>query len=103
LYIFAWHPGLEDLLPLSLHQPFSHFGFHSIANMSDVEKSGAPYDEKVSEPVAYSGENAEGEVYENVDFLHRRLGNRQIQLIAIGGSIGTVWQLGAPCPEICDR
>lgn len=30
-----------------------------------------------------------GEVAENTDQLHRRLGNRQIQLIAIGGSIGT--------------
>lgn len=28
-------------------------------------------------------------VVENADQLHRRLGNRQIQLIAIGGSIGT--------------
>ncbi|KAM0721300.1 hypothetical protein Q7P37_003588 [Cladosporium fusiforme] len=30
-----------------------------------------------------------GEIAENTDQLHRRLGNRQIQLIAIGGSIGT--------------
>jgi len=30
-----------------------------------------------------------GEIHENADQLHRRLGNRQIQLIAIGGSIGT--------------
>lgn len=30
-----------------------------------------------------------GEVIENTDQLHRQLGNRQIQLIAIGGSIGT--------------
>lgn len=32
---------------------------------------------------------ADGEVVENSDALHRRLDNRQIQLIAIGGSIGT--------------
>ena len=32
---------------------------------------------------------ADGEVVENNDALHRRLDNRQIQLIAIGGSIGT--------------
>ena len=32
---------------------------------------------------------ADGEVAENTDSLHRRLNNRQIQLIAIGGSIGT--------------
>ena len=30
-----------------------------------------------------------GEVSDNADQLQRRLGNRQIQLIAIGGSIGT--------------
>ena len=30
-----------------------------------------------------------GEIAENTDDLHRRLNNRQIQLIAIGGSIGT--------------
>ena len=30
-----------------------------------------------------------GEVTDNADQLQRRLGNRQIQLIAIGGSIGT--------------
>lgn len=30
-----------------------------------------------------------GEIAENTDNLHRRLNNRQIQLIAIGGSIGT--------------
>lgn len=31
----------------------------------------------------------EREIVENTDHLHRRPGNRQIQLIAIGGSIGT--------------
>lgn len=31
----------------------------------------------------------EGVLIGNADHLHRRLGNRQIQLIAIGGSIGT--------------
>lgn len=30
-----------------------------------------------------------GEYTDNADSLQRRLGNRQIQLIAIGGSIGT--------------
>jgi amino acid transporter len=34
-------------------------------------------------------ESIEGAICENADELHRRLGNRQIQLIAIGGSIGT--------------
>lgn len=36
-----------------------------------------------------SAEIQPGEVSENVDKLQRRLNNRQIQLIAIGGSIGT--------------
>lgn len=31
----------------------------------------------------------QGTLHENADSLHRRLNNRQIQLIAIGGSIGT--------------
>ncbi|KAJ9500052.1 hypothetical protein H2202_004443 [Exophiala xenobiotica] len=31
----------------------------------------------------------QGILHENADSLHRRLGNRQIQLMAIGGSIGT--------------
>ena len=31
----------------------------------------------------------DGEIAENTDDLHRRVDNRQIQLIAIGGSIGT--------------
>ena len=30
----------------------------------------------------------EGLISDNKDDLHRRLGNRQIQLLAIGGSIG---------------
>ncbi|RMZ84289.1 hypothetical protein DV738_g736, partial [Chaetothyriales sp. CBS 135597] len=43
---------------------------------------------------AYDGDSPRqdvlpGEVSDNVDQLQRRLGNRQIQLIAIGGSIGT--------------
>lgn len=36
-----------------------------------------------------SNDSQEGLVLENSDNLHRRLGNRQLQLIAIGGSIGT--------------
>lgn len=38
-----------------------------------------------------SSEIVAGEVTENADALQRRLGNRQIQLIAIGGSIGRSW------------
>ncbi|CAI6230663.1 unnamed protein product [Periconia digitata] len=36
-----------------------------------------------------SGDIAHGEMNDNADDLQRHLGNRQIQLIAIGGSIGT--------------
>jgi amino acid transporter len=37
----------------------------------------------------YHHDAVEGEVFDNADNLQRHLGNRQIQLIAIGGSIGT--------------
>ncbi|KAG9710390.1 putative amino acid permease, partial [Aureobasidium melanogenum] len=52
------------------------------------------HDEKVgeyvvSEPIVRSDSHEEGEIIENTDHLHRRLGNRQIQLMAIGGTIGT--------------
>jgi len=43
--------------------------------------------EQYGEP--QNGEIGEGLVADNADHLQRRLGNRQIQLIAIGGSIGT--------------
>lgn len=54
--------------------------------------------EKTTDDVSPSGSNhdgvaghdvQEGFLAENVDHLQRRLNNRQIQLIAIGGSIGT--------------
>ena len=48
------------------------------------------FDEKLTQQPTHGSDNVEGEVLDNVDHLHRRLGNRQIQLIAIGGSIGTV-------------
>lgn len=47
------------------------------------------YERKTASPRASDLDNAEGEVFDNADNLQRRLGNRQIQLIAIGGSIGT--------------
>lgn len=48
------------------------------------------YDEKVSVTDAGTPPQVEeGLVADNADHLQRRLGNRQIQLIAIGGSIGT--------------
>lgn len=58
---------------------------------SKSEKSDAGVYEVDNNVPAYNGPEdiAEGVVSENADQLHRRLGNRQIQLIAIGGSIGT--------------
>ena len=60
--------------------------------MSDLDnnKAGEKEVSADTKPQYDGGEPAEGEVFENADHLHRRLGNRQIQLIAIGGSIGTV-------------
>lgn len=55
--------------------------------MSDNEK-GSKYNDGGVE-VARTGSTVPGEVTGNDDGLHRRLGNRQIQLLAIGGSIGT--------------
>lgn len=48
----------------------------------------------IEEPKKYDGyvhddDMHQGEMKENTDDLQRHLGNRQIQLIAIGGSIGT--------------
>lgn len=59
---------------------------------ADYEKSGAAIatdPEKTG--IEQYGATQEGEVFaaDNADHLQRRLGNRQIQLIAIGGSIGT--------------
>ncbi|KAK5098858.1 hypothetical protein LTS08_006236 [Lithohypha guttulata] len=53
-------------------------------DVHDRHSAGSP-----NTPRSPSGELAEGFVSENADLLQRRLGNRQIQLIAIGGSIGT--------------
>ncbi|KAF2676912.1 general amino acid permease-like protein AGP2 [Lentithecium fluviatile CBS 122367] len=46
------------------------------------------YDGYVNESGS-GGDVARGEIHDNSDDLQRHLGNRQIQLIAIGGSIGT--------------
>lgn len=53
---------------------------HFIAT-SDEKVAAPPYDEAVGDDVV--------EIRGNSDALKRNLGNRQIQLIAIGGSIGT--------------
>ena len=47
------------------------------------------YDGYVQESGSGSGDLQRGELQDNADDLQRHLGNRQIQLIAIGGSIGT--------------
>lgn len=48
------------------------------------------YEEKgIPDPSTDNPEDHVGTVIENTDQLKRHLGNRQIQLIAIGGSIGT--------------
>ncbi|KKY16828.1 putative general amino acid permease agp2 [Phaeomoniella chlamydospora] len=53
---------------------------------STVYKKSAEYPEKGVQPGV---EVQDGEVADNADQLQRHLGNRQVQLIAIGGSIGT--------------
>jgi amino acid transporter len=52
--------------------------------MSDMEEK-PKYEGTVDDDTNYDV----GEVFDNTDQLQRHLGNRQIQLIAIGGSIGT--------------
>ena len=49
------------------------------------------YDKEAKEERYASPENdlQNGQISDNADHLHRRLSNRQIQLLAIGGSIGT--------------
>ncbi|KAK5069259.1 hypothetical protein LTR64_008447 [Lithohypha guttulata] len=57
-----------------------------------AEVKGEKYDDLTAQKVGETPTTAiEGEVFaaDNADHLQRRLGNRQIQLIAIGGSIGT--------------
>lgn len=46
-------------------------------------------DDKKSPEYNVGDHSSEEGVIDNVDGLHRRLSNRQIQWIAIGGSIGT--------------
>ena len=53
---------------------------------SDKEKSS---DKDVSDGFEQTNDFQEGMISDNADDLQRHLANRQIQLIAIGGSIGT--------------
>lgn len=57
---------------------FDNFSFGGEKREKDTEVA-------VTQDVDFS----EGFVSENKDDLQRRLGNRQIQLLAIGGTIGT--------------
>ena len=62
------------------------------------EKKGGEID---VQPEVYETQDfGEGVVSDNADNLHRRLGNRQIQLLAIGGSIGKSF---VPSCLACDR
>jgi amino acid transporter len=57
--------------------------------MNFIKPEPAKVPQEVSEKGAYEVQGDEIVVVENVDSLKRRLTNRQMQLIAIGGSIGT--------------
>jgi amino acid permease len=54
-----------------------------------AQESGKDGSLKVTNEDAQYVEIEPGDLSDNVDLLQRRLNNRQIQLIAIGGSIGT--------------
>jgi len=64
-----------------------HFFSSPSAAMSDLESR---KEAKGDSPI-YSSDHdlQQGQLSDNADNLHRRLSNRQIQLLAIGGSIGT--------------
>jgi amino acid transporter len=56
--------------------------------IKDQDQADYTSDEKAVSPYT-AADTDEGIVIENVDGLRRHLGGRQIQMIAIGGSIGT--------------
>lgn len=61
----------------------------SVRRRSRIDPSYELDDKKTQVVVAEeTSDISTGEVTENADALQRRLSNRQIQLIAIGGSIG---------------
>lgn len=61
--------------------------------MSDFKDRGgvtaSPASDEKGSPVPYDESDGSVELTGNADGLKRNLGNRQIQMIAIGGSIGT--------------
>jgi len=58
--------------------------------MAEIKSSGAGYGSEEKYVPAYDVSDDTGDiVLDNVDGLHRRLTGRQIQMITIGGSIGT--------------
>lgn len=60
-----------------------------MAYEADQTKMGNEKDGQILDRTISESQSQQGIVSENNDNLHRRLGNRQLQLIAIGGSIGT--------------
>lgn len=63
-----------------------------VVSIKDSIKEGGPssFGKDVEAPPPFETFDVdEGQITYNVDSLQRHLGNRQIQLIAIGGSIGT--------------
>merc|ERR1711939_646807 len=70
------------------HTPATHFLEHAAMGVFSRDKKGSG--ESSPSPVPQDGHDVqEGFLAENADHLKRNLNNRQIQLIAIGGSIGT--------------
>ena len=67
-----------------------------MAIWSKDEKRGA--DPEVTTDGFKPDDVMEGEVSDNTDGLQRHLANRQIQLIAIGGSIGTALFVSSTLP-----
>lgn len=59
-----------------------------VASLKEMGGVTASSDEK-SSPIPYDEAEGDIDVRCNTDALQRKLGNRQIQMIAIGGSIGT--------------
>jgi amino acid transporter len=58
--------------------------------MEDIKSSGVDYNSDEKNVPAYDVSSETGDILiENVDDLKRRLSGRQIQMITIGGSIGT--------------
>lgn len=60
-----------------------------MAEIKNVRESFSPTEKDVPAPAYEISDSDNGIIVENVDDLKRRLSGRQIQMITIGGSIGT--------------